>query len=196
MCIAGLEQSFGHFAGKEESPPFRLPIGKYIFDFRGRIDRVDVSRDGKRARVTDYKTGKMPDTLIKKLRPVLMGGERIQLAVYRGALSVLEKFARVESVEAEYLYLQPKDGKVRLCAFAEPELNDAAKALPHILEIMGEGMEKGVFFARAAGTVYPQGHCDYCDFLMICGKDRMKREVRKAADPAVVRFLEILRPPH
>jgi ATP-dependent helicase/nuclease subunit B len=195
MRIARLEQSFGCFAGDEVSPAFRVLAGKYRFDFRGRIDRVDLSHDGKRARVIDYKTGKMPDSLTRKARPVLMGGERIQLAVYRGALSVLDEFEKVESVEAEYLYLQPKDGKVRPCMFAEPELIDAGEALPHILGILGEGIETGVFFARTAGAVYPSGHCDYCDFLMICGKDRMKREARKAADPAVVRFLEILEPP-
>jgi ATP-dependent helicase/nuclease subunit B len=194
MRIVRLEQSFGRFAGKEESPPFRLSAGKYMFDFRGRIDRVDVSRDGKRARVIDYKTGKMPDSLTRKVKPMLLGGERIQLAVYRGALSVLDEYAPLESVEAEYLYLQPKDGKIRLCAYAEPELIDAGKALPYILEILKEGMENGIFFARTAGTVYPAGHCDYCDFLMICGKDRMKREARKAADPAVVRFFKILEP--
>jgi ATP-dependent helicase/nuclease subunit B len=194
MCIARLEQSFGRFTGEEESPAFRVPAGKYMFDFRGRIDRVDISHDGKRARVIDYKTGKMPDSLTRKSRPVLMGGERIQLAVYRGALSVQDEFAQADSVEAEYLYLQPKDGKVRPCAFAESELIAAGKALPHILEILGDGMENGIFFARTAGAVYPSGHCDYCDFLMICGKDRVKREARKAADSAVVRFLKILEP--
>lgn len=191
MRIVHLEQSFGRFDGKEEIPPFRLLAGKYRFDFRGRIDRVDISHDGKRARIIDYKTGKMPDSLTRKLRPVLMGGERMQLAVYRGALSFLDAFAKLESVEAEYLYLQPKDGKIRLCSYSEPELIEAGKALPNILEILEEGMENGIFFTKTAGTVRPAGHCDYCDFLMICGKDRIKKEARKAADPAVVRFLEI-----
>jgi RecB family exonuclease len=195
LRIARLEQSFGNFAGAEVSQPFGLMAGNYKLDFRGRIDRIDVSYDGKRARIIDYKTGKMPDSLARKARPVLMGGERIQLAVYRGALSVLDAFAQVESVEAEYLYLQPKDGKIRSCVYPEAELIQAGNALPHILEILGEGMENGVFFARTSGKVYPAGHCDYCDFLMICGKDRQKREARKASDPAVVRFLEIVEQP-
>jgi ATP-dependent helicase/nuclease subunit B len=195
MRIARLEQPFGTFSGVEPFPSFKLSAGKYLFDFRGRIDRVDISLDGKQARVIDYKTGKMPDSMSRKTRPILMGGERIQLAVYRGALADLLDFEKLASVDAEYLFLQPGDGKVRSCILSELELFNASKALPHILEILGEGMENGIFFAKTSGTVYPYGHCDYCDFLMVCGKDRMKREVWKAEDPAVIRFFKIMEPP-
>ncbi|MBP1623548.1 MAG: hypothetical protein H6Q07_1568, partial [Acidobacteria bacterium] len=36
--------------------------------------------------------------------------------------------------------------------------------------------------------------CEYCDYLPICGKDRVQREERKANDPAVGGFLKILEP--
>ncbi|MGD0308924.1 MAG: hypothetical protein ABSC02_06505, partial [Acidobacteriota bacterium] len=54
--------------------------------------------------------------------------------------------------------------------------------------IVREGIEGGIFFARASGSVRPEGHCDWCDFLPICGKDRERRQADKAKDPAVVRF--------
>lgn len=195
MRIARLEQAFGSFPGTEAHPPYTLPTPMHSFDFRGRIDRIDISRDGKHARVTDYKTGMLPESLTRRVRPPLMGGEKIQLAIYRGALGVLGGFEDLDSVDGEYLYLQPRDGQVRACCFTHEELEASSRALSHVLQILGAGMETGVFFPKTSGTVYPAGHCEYCDYLMICGKDRMKREARKSADPAVVRFMQILEPP-
>jgi ATP-dependent helicase/nuclease subunit B len=195
MRIARLEQSFGTFASGEPCPPFRVKAGNHTFDFRGRIDRIDVSIDGKRGRVIDYKTGALPESMANpKIRTPLMSGERIQIAIYRGALTVLNEFGGLESIEGEYLHLQPKDGRIIACAFSDEELQKASQNLPGILEIIGDGLEKGIFFARTHGVIRPYGHCEYCDYLSICGKDRMQREERKAADPAVRRLLEVLEP--
>jgi ATP-dependent helicase/nuclease subunit B len=193
--IARLEQSFGTFASSETCPPFRVKAGRHTFDFRGRIDRIDVSIDGKHARVIDYKTGALPDSMANpKIRTPLMSGERIQIAVYRGALAVLSEFGALESIEGEYLHLQPKDGRIVACSFSDEQLQKASQNLPGILEIAGDGFEKGIFFARTHGVLRPNGHCDYCDYLSICGKDRVQREERKAVDPAVRRFLGVLEP--
>jgi ATP-dependent helicase/DNAse subunit B len=195
LLIVQLEQSFGKFKPQDLQPPFRVSAGRHTFDFRGRIDRVDVSRDGTRARVTDYKTGSLPDSMAKKTRTPLMSGERIQLVVYRGALSVLEEFRNVSAVECEYLHLQPKDGQIVSCRFTDEELRKAADALPGILEIAGDGIENGAFFIRTSGAVRPNGHCEYCDYLPVCGKDRIQREERKAGDPEVRKFMRIVEPP-
>jgi RecB family exonuclease len=194
MLPAGLERAFGEIQPGERHPAFRLQAGRHTFDFRGKIDRVDLSRDGKHARVIDYKTGSLPDSMAKKSRTPLMSGERIQIAIYRGALSVLDEFKNAQAVEGEYLHMQPKDGRIVPCCFTDKELWDASLALPDILEIVGDGIESGVFFARTAGTVRPSGHCEYCAYLPVCGKDRVQREERKANDPAVRRFLQILEP--
>jgi len=186
MRIARIEQSFGNLS---DFPPFRQEVKEQNFRFCGRIDRVDVSADGKRARVIDYKIGKPPHTLRMENRAFLMGGEKIQLAVYRGALAEFDEFAAVESVEAEYLYLQPKDGDVRRRTLT-PEQMDAAYAdLPRVLRVLDSCMKNGLFFARTHGLVYPGGHCDYCDFQPVCGKDRERLEKWKSEDPAVGKFL-------
>ena len=185
MRIAQLEWAFGNIS---EFPPFSLTMGQSIFEFCGKIDRVDVSIDGKRARVIDYKTGKLPVTMKKKDRPFLMGGEKIQLAVYRGAFAALDEFAAVESVEAEYLYLQPKDGEVKQSALAPEDVDAAFADLPRVLQVLDLSMKNGLFFARTFGTVRPEGHCDYCDFLPVCGKDRVWREKLKSADPLTQEF--------
>ena len=194
MRASRLEQAFGEFTPEEKHPAFRLKAGKHTFDFRGRIDRIDVSRDGKRARVIDYKTGTLPESMAKKTRTPLMSGERIQIVVYRGALSVLDAFEGVEAVVGEYLHLQPRDGRVVPCSFTHEELEAASGALPAVLEVVGDGIAGGVFFARTRGRVRPAGHCDFCEYLPVCGKDRMQREERKANDPMVRDFLRILEP--
>jgi len=60
-----------------------------------------------------------------------------------------------------------------------------------VLQVIGEGIEGGVFFARTSGSVRPGGHCEFCDYLTICGKDRAQREERKSGDPAVSRFVQM-----
>jgi hypothetical protein len=191
MGVACLEQVFGKFSEREQFPAYRLQAGRHAFEFRGRIDRVDFSRDRKRARVVDYKTGYLPESMANKsTRTPLMSGERIQLLIYTGALSVLKEYEGVELIEGEYLHLQPKNGLTVPCAFTHEELQRAAQSLPDILEVIGEGIENGIFFARTCGKVRPSGHCDYCDYLPVCGKDRIRREERKAVDPAVQKFMQ------
>jgi len=191
LAPARFELVFGRFPGEEGSPPYRVTAGRHRFDFRGRIDRVDRSADGRRARVVDYKTGALPPTLASRSRTPLMGGEKIQLALYRGALSVLEEFRSAAEVEGEYLHLGYRDGKIAPAAFGAEELDAAAGVLPRILEILGDGIASGLFFARPGGTVWPSGHCDYCDYLPVCGPDRASRQERKAEDPRVRRFFTI-----
>ncbi|MEJ2247297.1 MAG: exodeoxyribonuclease V subunit gamma [Acidobacteriota bacterium] len=58
-----LEIVFGEFTQEQRFPVYRVQAGKHRYDFRGRIDRVDLSSDGKRARVVDYKTGTLPPSM-------------------------------------------------------------------------------------------------------------------------------------
>ncbi len=185
---AGFETPFGSLSRAEPRPDYVVQAGRHRFAFRGRIDRVDLGDDGRRARVIDYKTGRLPESMVPSKRTPLMGGERIQIAVYRGALSVLEEFASADTVEGEYLHLQPGDGCVRERPFAHEELLAAQQRLAPLLEIIGDGLEQGIFFPRTSGSVNPIWHCEYCDFLAVCGREQVLREERKAGDEAVVRF--------
>jgi RecB family exonuclease len=188
LLPAFMERAFGSFAGATGSPPYVVQLPAQPLEFRGRIDRIDVSPDGTRARVVDYKTGSLPKTMEKKNRPLLMGGEKIQLAVYSGALFAMPDLNRVESLEAEYLHLQPTDGKIKPCPYSDADLRAALARLPEMLRIIWEGMQTGIFFARSKGLVRGGDHCSFCDFLPICGKDRAAREARKSGDRDVCRF--------
>jgi RecB family exonuclease len=192
LLASSFERAFGTFSPEQQFPGFRVTAGTHTFDFRGRIDRIDISKDGKRARVIDYKTGTLPESMAGDKRTPFMAGEKIQIPIYKGALSVLKEFADVESVEGEYLHLQPKDSRPVRCAFSSEELERASGNLPDLLEILGDGIEKGLFFARTHGRVRPSGNCDYCDYLRICGKDRTQREERKQNDPLVRAFVSSL----
>ncbi len=183
-----LERAFGIFAGVAGSPAYQIQGPDHAIEFRGRIDRIDVSPDGCRARVIDYKTGALPASMSPGKRTLLMSGEKIQLAVYCGALAGMEDLSEVESVQGEYLHLQTRDGSIAPCAYGEDELHAAMQRLSEMMAIIREGIGSGVFFARASGSVRPQGHCEYCDFLIVCGKDRQRRQASKSEDPAVRRF--------
>ncbi len=185
------ELPFGDLACDPSVPAFIVSGGGFEFQFRGRIDRVDLSRDGSRARVIDYKVGRMPDNLAAKKRSPLMRGEKLQLAVYRGALLGLPAGSHLRHVEGEYLYLQPRDGKVVSCRFGDEEMAAAAARLPRLLEILAALLDQGVFFHRTSGTVYGEANCRFCPFTAICGKDRRWREERKSSDPSVQRFLTL-----
>jgi ATP-dependent helicase/DNAse subunit B len=194
MHVSRLEQIFGGFAGEENYPALRVEAGRHSCSFRGRIDRIDISSDRKKARVVDYKTGSLPESMARSSRTPLMSGEKIQLLIYAEALSVLAEFSGVETIEGEYLHLQPKNGLTVPCSYTSEELQAARKALPEILKLAGNGIETGVFFAKTSGKVYPSGHCEYCDYISVCGKDRVRREERKSKDPIVRTFLDIVEP--
>jgi ATP-dependent helicase/nuclease subunit B len=94
------ERSFGDNrtpGGAERSwPALALGTGASTVFVRGRIDRVDLSRDGSRARVIDYKTGALPawkDVGTLVFQPPLY------------AYAVLKEMGRLSLPELRALYL-------------------------------------------------------------------------------------------
>ena len=67
------------------------------FSIRGHIDRLDVSGDGRRALVRDYKTGRVPKDDI-----VLDGGKELQRCLYAFAVKAL--LGRKVAIAASLLY--------------------------------------------------------------------------------------------
>ena len=183
------ELPFGPLKQGESASGLVVKAGGHRFELRGFIDRVDVSTEATRARVIDYKVGKLLDSARKGT--ALLAGERVQLPVYRSALSGIDGFEKLESIEGEFLHLQPSDGRIVPRPFSAPELEKACHRLAAILEVIGDGIEGGVFFARTSGLLYGTWQCNRCDYVRICGKDRQQREERKAADPHVLRFNRI-----
>jgi len=161
----------------EEPVPLRL-AGKTV-NLRGRIDRIDLTKDGKRARIRDYKSGKK----IGKEND-FQGGRTLQLPLYlyaaRQLLGRLHKGIEVES--AEYYFL--KSGKP--VGFEGSELKAKEAKLQEILKTIAGGIEEGVFIA------VPNSQCRYCELKIICGTWTQILFERKAKDPRVKGYLKML----
>lgn len=153
--------------------------------FGGKIDRVDVSRDGSRARVIDYKTGR-PES---KGRKVLDRGRRLQLPVYLMAasemLSRANLDARVES--AEYLYVGGRQAPSRLRLTRE-ELEEAREDLSTAVGLIVRGVTSGMFFAPPDDP-----GCSFCDYADACGSTATALSSMKKGDPRAEFFTGSLR---
>jgi len=156
----GLRQQDDPDLSTEEGVPFEAGGASLLFS--GKIDRVDVSPYGRRARVLDYKTGKAPARPGKK-EIVFDKGRRLQLPIYllasRRMLEGLHQDVEVES--AEYRYVREKSvGKSRL-AFTATLLDERRDDLSRAVGLVLEGISKGMFFQ------FPEddfcGNCDYRD---------------------------------
>jgi hypothetical protein len=98
--------------GRPWQPSTTVVIPGTTVAIGGSIDRLDLSGDGLRARVTDYKSGKPPS---QSKSPVVKGGSELQRCLYAFAVSAL--LPGLEEVEARLLY--PKGGDDGLHALAE-----------------------------------------------------------------------------
>jgi hypothetical protein len=83
------EVPFGGSERKSEAqtpwnPGVLVTIPDAGFNITGYIDRLDISSDGKRALVRDYKTGRPPKTAIR-----LNGGRELQRCLYAFAVKAL-----------------------------------------------------------------------------------------------------------
>lgn len=159
--------------------PVPLTFAGKTINLRGRIDRIDLTKDGKRARVRDYKTGKV------SAKPNdFQGGRTLQLPLYlyaaRQLLGRLHK--GIEVVSAEYYFL--KSGKP--VGFEGTELNAKEAKLQEILKTIAGSIEDGIFIA------VPDGQCRYCELKIICGSWTQMLFDRKAKDPRVKGYLEML----
>jgi hypothetical protein len=80
----------------------------------GIIDRLDLGNDARTARLTDYKTGKMPN-----IPPVFRQGAEWQRCLYAYAVTVL--LPSVQTMETRLLYPRAlQAGEVSLLPLAEP----------------------------------------------------------------------------
>jgi ATP-dependent helicase/DNAse subunit B len=159
------------FQGITVAPPVKL---------RGTIDRIDRSDDGKRARILDYKTGRVPRNVRDDS---LAGGETLQLPLYILAAENLLPKIRVDS--ASYLYFTLR-GEYRTVTFTHEALDAQRPALSNLLDTAASMIRDGVFaqYATADG-------CRQCDYRAICGNGILKLYERKHDDARMEPFRSI-----
>lgn len=156
---------------------YTLPDGSTLV-LRGQIDRIDVSPDGSRARVLDYKTGKlrsprMPDRLQK--------GRALQLPVYRlAAETLLAAGGPADVEEAQYYHVIGPDAGTRV-RFTRAGWAARRADFDRVLATIVGGIRAGRFFQRPGACARGP-----CAFDLACGAERGRWAEAKRADPAVV----------
>lgn len=154
--------------------PFPLN-GKGAISLRGRIDRIDLSPDGRRGRIIDYKSGQPRPVTDGKFN----GGEALQLPLYLYAAS--RELGAVEFTGAAYAYVSEKAGYKRF-VFTTSGWQGKLKTLKKIVSGLVGGIRKGIYPARPLS-------CRPCPFPLICGHAAEILYERKIQDPRIA-FLE------
>ena len=158
---------------------YRLADGTEI-QLCGTIDRVDLSSDRPRARVLDYKTGrvrtpKTPDRLGR--------GRALQLPIYRLAAEamLLAGGRDIPVEEAQYYHVIGPDAGTRI-RFTRSGWEARRADFDRVLQLIVDGIRAGRFFQRPS-TCAPRGPCA---FDLACGAERVRWADAKRADPAVM----------
>ena len=140
--------------------------------FRGKIDRIDLSRSTGQVKVIDYKTG----GYFWKKEEQWKGGRELQLALYNRAARAL--FPDRDVAEAVYYYATATGEYERKACPATPEVD---ATLTTVLSTLDDLAAAGVFPPVADS-------CRFCDFQSLCGPFRESRAQRKSADPRLAAF--------
>ena len=159
------------FTGVAVAPPVRL---------RGKIDRIDLSADGRQARVLDYKTGQVPT---RQRDDSLARGTALQLPLY--LLAAEQLLPGVTVVQASYLYFTLR-GRYREISFSRAALAEQRGTLTGMLQTAAEMIRAGIFTQFAT-----EANCRDCQFRVICGNGIIKLAERKAADARQADFRAI-----
>jgi RecB family exonuclease len=181
----GLERAFG--ADGEEPVDLELGDGRVV-RFRGRIDRIDRSPDGRRTVVYDYKTGRVPDS---DDDPV-SAGRALQLPVYALAARAREG---TDDATACYWYTRVEDPDD---ALVEISLDATEDRFVDVVTTIVDGISGGCFPAYPGEPTWDHRSrsdswdmCKYCDFDRLCPVDRGRAWERVRDDPATAPFLAL-----
>ncbi len=137
----------------------------------GWMDRVDLSPDGKKLRVVDYKTGSnlgFKEDSVKE-------GTKIQMPLYLWACRTL--YPGVNPEQAIYEFITAK-GNYRSIPFDAADWKRVEEPLTALLTTASEAVDQGLFPAAAKA-------CDQCDYRTLCGPGVVKRGERKREDKRV-----------
>jgi len=172
-----LEQPFG------DDGSVSLACGGRRVSFHGRIDRVDVSPDGRSARVIDYKTG----AVRKKKLDGVEGGRKLQLPMY--ALAVESALGIQDNVQGVYWHLRGPDNRDRVPVTWDADMK---QAFCRAVEVIVEGITRGLFPANPGKAGWNGGeNCAWCAYQRICPADRVAVWERICREDALRDYAEL-----
>ena len=158
--------------------------------FRGMIDRVDISADGKSVLVMDYKTGS-PRPYGKLKDDPIDRGKRLQLGIYSLAAQRLAPDAT--QVRAAYWLASARGG----FGFAPPDYFDisddeTAERFRDGVTTVVSGIRQGIFPANPGDSWNGNFvNCQYCDFKSLCPSRRGYNWETKKSDDAVAIYRQL-----
>ncbi len=161
-----------------ELTPLKLQLdAQTLVTIQGRVDRIDLSRDGRSARIVDYKSGR------RGFKPQdFRGGRQIQLPVYALAARQILTSIGVHDVEAQYYYIG-RQGGFRRDELSSEDIHAMEDKLQEIVAIIVQGILSGLFMP--AGE---EDACRECDYKAACGSARNSVLRLKKNDPALAPF--------
>jgi ATP-dependent helicase/nuclease subunit B len=146
---------------------------------KGVVDRVDITPDGKRAWVIDYKSGSVADFQQISEDDPLAGGTKLQLPVYMAAAP------EASEVHALYWFITKKGGFSTVEYAPSPERR---RAFEETLGAILAGIQAGSFPAVPGEDNEYYGrfdNCRFCDYDRICSRRRDIEVAAKQGDDAV-----------
>jgi len=167
------EKAFGREGQSEVS--FTTPAGS--FRLEGYMDRVDLSSDGKRIRVVDYKSGTKDGFKNDSVKE----GTKIQMPLYLWACRTLYPGKAPEEAVYEFLTAKGDYSKVTFNAKDPAKVEEPLKVL---LTTAAEAVEQGLFPAAAKA-------CERCDYRALCGPGAENRGERKKDDTKVGEYFKL-----
>ena len=161
--------------------------------FRGMIDRMDVSGDGKAVLIIDYKTGSAEPYWGLDDDPIDQG-RRLQLGVY--SLAARASFPDATDVSAAY-WFSTNRGRFQFAPSAYFNMADESVAERFRKGVAGivDGINGGLFPANPGPPArYGPSNCQYCDFDAVCPTRRADLWERKKSDAVLAGYLQLAEP--
>jgi hypothetical protein len=184
------ELAFGFLVDSLPAVEVTLPDGR-VLRVRGRIDRIDIERDGT-VHVVDYKTGSLRGGYeqLSEDNPVV-GGTKLQLPLYglAGRLAVKDPTA---AVRAEYWFITSRADFKRAGYDITPAVLEQAT---HVLGEIACGIEAGVFPPHPTPlSTFFWIECHTCDPDGLGTAELRKQWDRKRHDPALRAYADLAEP--
>ena len=158
--------------------------------FRGVIDRVDSSTDGKRVLVLDYKTGGASSYRGLKDDPIDKG-KHLQLVVY--SLAAQNALGPDTEVRAAYWFVSSR-GKFDIVPKVPVDISDqnALERFKEGVSIIVSGIKSGLFPANPGQPSWGDfENCSYCDFKPLCPSRKDALWAKKKGNARLISYLEL-----
>ncbi len=169
-----MAEAEGSFGG-EKDPQSVEAVGGRKIPIAGRFDLAErreggggEGKEGHEIRFIDYKSGRSEGY---KNPPTLGGGERLQADLY--VRCAAGRFGEKVTSSAAYAFPSERGG-YRIAHIPAETIEGRRDEVKALLGFYAEAMESGRLFPTPS-----EGTCRFCEFVPVCGPDRIPRAARK-----------------